>query len=309
MIKPPVLKTGDTVQVVASSSAFDQASFLSGVEILRSFGLKVKYRADIFDELPYLAGPDKRRFTELKQALTDKNVKAILFARGGYGAARLLPALQKLKLRVPPKIIAGFSDVTTLHLYFEKFYKWAGFYAPMIGGNMRQMHEAFTADSFCRTLMNPEPLGRLEFPETHIVRHGIAQGRLAGGCLSLVVTSLGTPYELNTDNTILFLEDVHEKPYQIDRMLMHLKMAGKFKKCRGVIFGVLNGPNPVEHYEEAIRDVFHDIKIPVIMGFPSGHIPKMMTLPLGVKTAMNTRTKTVTFLESPFAPNQSGTRT
>lgn len=300
-IKPPVLKPGDTVRVVASSSPFNKESFLDGVGILEGLGLRVKYQKDIFAEHPYLAGSDTRRFGELKKALEDDATAAILFARGGYGAMRLVPFLQKAKIKTRPKIIAGFSDVTTLHLYFEKFWRWNSFYAPMIGGHMRQMREGFTLDSFRRTLMDPKPLGRFSFSESIVVKRGSAEARLVGGCLTLVSASLGTPFEIATDGRILFVEDIHEKPYQIDRLLMQLKLAGKFKKCRGVIFGVLNGPNPVEHYVQTVREVFHDADFPILMNFPSGHIPKTFTLPLGTTVKMNARDKSVTFLESPFA--------
>ena len=289
------------MRVVASSSPFSKESFLDGVNILEGLGLRVKYRKDIFAEHPYLAGSDARRFGELKQALEDDATDAILFARGGYGAMRLIPFFQKIKIKARPKIIAGFSDVTTLHLYFEKFWHWNSFYAPMIGGNMRQMRESFTLDSLRRTLMDPKPLGRFSFPETIVIKRGSAKARLIGGCLTLVTASLGTPFEIETDGRILFVEDIHEKPYQIDRLLTQLKLAGKFKKCRGLIFGVLNGPNPIEHYAQTIREVFHDVDFPIFMNFPSGHIPKTFTLPLGTTIEMNSRDKSVTFLESPFA--------
>lgn len=300
-IKPSVLKPGDTVRVVASSSPFNKESFLDGVSILEGLGLRVKYRKDIFAEHPYLAGSDARRFGELKQALEDDSTNAVFFARGGYGAMRLIPFLQKIKIKAHPKIIAGFSDVTTLHLYLQKFWHWNSFYAPMIGGNMRQMSESFTLDSFRRTLMDPRPLGRFSFPDIIVVKRGLAKAKLVGGCLTLVTASLGTPFEIGTDGHILFVEDVHEKPYQIDRLLMQLKLAGKFKKCRGLIFGVLNGPNPVEHYVQTVREVFHDVDFPILMNFPSGHIPKTFTLPFGTMIEIKTRDKSLTFLESPFS--------
>lgn len=299
--KPFILKSGDKIHVVASSSPFDKKNFLDGVKTLEEFGFQVSYRKDIFDKQPYLAGSDARRFQELKNALADKTAAAVFFARGGYGASRLIPFLDKIKIAPAPKIIAGFSDVTALHLYFKKRLGWNGFYAPMIGGNSRQFDDHVTTESFRRTFMEPEPLGKLSFKNVVIVKKGKMQGELAGGCLTLVANSLGTPSEINTDNKILFLEDVHEKPYQIDRLLTHLKLAGKFKKCRGIVFGYLSGPNPFEHYEATVADVLKEYDFPVLMNFPTGHEQRFHTLPFGLKTEINSRDRSLAFLENALA--------
>lgn len=297
-VKPKALGEGDTVRVVAVSSPFEKESFLNGVAILKSLGLKVKYRRDVFSKLPYLAGTDARRFAELKEALSDKDCRAIFFARGGYGAMRLIPSLEKWKFKPAPKIIAGFSDVTPLHLYLQKRFGWTMQYAPVVGGNLRQLDDPFTFESFKNALFRAEPLGSLRFGEMVAVKSGKAEGILAGGCLTLVAHSLGTPHEIETAGRILFFEDVHEKPYQVDRLLTHLKLAGKFRKCRGVIFGGLNGPNPFEHYVETVSDVLGKEGFPILMGFPAGHIKRTFTLPLGVKVRFDARAKTVEFLEA-----------
>lgn len=297
-IKPRALREGDTVRVVATSSPFEKESFLSGVAILENLGLKVKYRPDVFAKLPYLAGPDRRRFAELSEALNDPACRAVFFARGGYGSMRLIPHLQKLKIKPAPKIIAGFSDVTPLHLYLQKRFGWTMLYAPVIGGNMRQLEDAFTLRHFKNALFSTEPLGPARFDDVIAVKSGKAEGVLTGGCLTLVAASLGTPYEIETDGKILFFEDVHEKPYQVDRLLMHLKLAGKFKKCRGAFFGVINGPNPTEHYVETVKSVLGDGGFPILMNFPAGHVKKSFTVPLGAKVRLDTRLKTVDFSEA-----------
>lgn len=297
-VKPKALREGDTVRVVASSSPFEEESFLSGVAILENLGLNVKYRRDVFSKLPYLAGTDARRFTELKEALSDKNCRAIFFARGGYGAMRLIPPLEKWRAKPAPKIIAGFSDVTPLHLYLQKRFGWTMQYAPVIGGNMRQIEDPFTLDSFRTALFRAEPLGRVRFEDMVAVKAGKAQGTLVGGCLTLVAHSLGTAHEIETAGRVLFFEDVHEKPYQVDRLLTHLKLAGKFRKCRGVIFGGLTGPNPFEHYVETVRDVLGKEGFPILMNFPAGHIRRTFTLPLGVNVRVDARAKTVEFPEA-----------
>lgn len=297
LIKPKALKSGDLVRVIAPSSSFDRDRFLAGIKILEAQGFRVVYRKDVFAKLPYLAGTDARRLRELTEALEDENCRAICFARGGYGSMRLIEALTKTRLKPTPKIVAGFSDATPLHLYLQKRFGWTMFYAPVIGGNMGQLEDAFTRESFFAALTSAKALAPMRYDETVVVRKGSAEGRLTGGCLTLLAASLGTPYELDTDGKILFFEDVHEKPYQVDRLLTHLKLAGKFKKCRGVICGGLSGPNPFEHYQETVADVLRGADFPILMNFPTGHIKRTATLPLGVKVRLDAGKKTLTFLE------------
>lgn len=303
-IKPKKLSPGDTVCVVASSSPFEKESFLEGVELLKSLGFKVKYQKSIFSKHkhhPYLAGSEKRRFQEFRKTLYDDSVKAIFFARGGYGAAHLIPFLLQERKKPMPKILAGFSDTTTLHLYAQKKWRWVVLYSPCIGGNMRQLTDQETLTAFQKVLFTDKPLEEKKYSDMVVIKKGETKARVVGGCLTLVANSLATPYEIETKNRILFLEDVHEKPYQVDRLLMHLKLAGKLKDCRAIMIGQLNGPNPIEHYEKTIADVVKDLPIPVVMNLPIGHVKKSMTLPLGVHVHLSTRHKRLSFLESALA--------
>lgn len=302
-LKPPILKPGDTVRVIAASSPFEEDSFRRGVAVLESLKLKVRFRKNIFSKhttLPYLAGGDVRRYQELVEALRDDETKAIFFARGGYGAARLIPFLENEKFaNLNPKIIAGMSDVTALHLYFQKRFRWMMFYAPVVGGNMGQLQNTESVLSLQNHLMQNQKLGSVTLRELQVIKQGSATGPIVGGCLTLVVGSLGTPYEIKTDGRILFLEDVGEKPYQVDRLLTQLKLAGRFQKCRGVVFGSLAGStHPAEDYVKTIRDVLDDFSGPVVMRFPAGHMAHSVTLPLGVKIALDTKSKAINFLES-----------
>lgn len=290
------LKPGDPVRIVASSSAFEKAAFLKGVDCLKGFGLKPVYQKNIFEKQPYLAGTDMRRFTELRTALEDDAARAIFFARGGYGAMRLLPLLQKIKKPRVPKIILGFSDVTTLLLYFQKNWRWPCFYGPVIARDLFQ--DRATTQNFRRAVFDPSPLGELKGRDLIVVRGGVATAPVVGGCLTLVAASLGTDIQINTDKKILFLEDTNERPYQVDRLLMQLKLAGIFEKCVGVVFGSLSGPNPLSHYKQAIRDVLADYGFPVVMNFPAGHCKSKFTLPLGVMAELNTARLSLTYLES-----------
>ncbi len=296
--KPSALKLGDLVSVVAASSPFDTPAFLEGVRILESWGLVVKYQKNIFDRTPYLAGSDVRRFTELKQALADKNIKAIFFARGGYGAMRLLDKLSKIKLPTTPKIILGYSDLTALHLFFASKAGWVTFYGPVVAKDIGPKSDKLTLTSLKTAITSTEALGEIKLTGAQTLRRGNSTGTITGGCLSLITALMGTPYEIDTDNKILFLEDTNEKPYAVDRMLTQLKIAGKFKKCRGLIVGSLNGPNPLKHYAEAILSVLDDKKMPIIINVSAGHSPKKLTLPLGVQVKLDATNKKLTYLES-----------
>lgn len=292
--RPKALQKNDPVYVVASSSPFSRKGFLKGIGKLKSFGLEPKYRRDIFSKKAYLAGSDSRRFQELKAALEDKKAAAVFFARGGYGVARLVEQLSSVKPQL--KIISGFSDVTTLLLYAQKKWGWVTLYGPMVGGSLYQ--DRFTLESFQRVAFSSKPLGEIRVPALVSVRPGKAQGILVGGCLTLIAHSLGTPYQIETKDRVLFLEDVDEKPYAIDRMLTHLKLAGLFERCRGVIFGSLPGPSPLNRYRQVLREIFGDYSFPVAMNFPGGHCKKRYTLPFGVRVELDTKRKTLTYLEA-----------
>lgn len=296
--KPQALKPGDLVRVVAASSPFDKDAFFEGVRILESWGLVVKYQKNIFERTPYLAGSDGRRFAELKEALADKQTKAIFFARGGYGAMRLLDKLSKIKLPTTPKIILGYSDLTALHLFFMNKAGWTTFYGPVVAKDIGPKSEKLTLTSLKAAITSTEPLGEINLAGAQILKRGTASGKIIGGCLSLIAALMGTPYEIDSDGKILFLEDINEKPYAVDRMLTQLEIAGKFKKCRGLIVGSMAGPNPLKHYAEAILSVLGDKKFPIVMNVSAGHSPKKLTLPLNVLVKLDTNNKTLTYLES-----------
>lgn len=299
--KPASLKPGDVIRVVASSSPFDKKSFLNGVAVLETLGFAVKFQKNIFHRIPYLAGSDERRARELIAALNDTEAKAILFARGGYGSMRLLPHLDKMRVPQRPKIVLGYSDVTSLLTYIHERFRWVCFYGPGVAKDLNQQMPAKTRTSLREALTTTKPLGTFLFPKAHTVHAGRVTAPVVGGCLSLIATLVGTPYELATENKILFLEDVGEAPYEIDRLLTHLKLAGKFKNCRGLVFGSLNGPNPLKHYVHTIKDLTKEFDFPVLVGIDVGHSAIKHTIPLGVKTCLDAKNKSLTFLERALA--------
>ncbi len=292
-IKPPALKKGDTVGIVAPASYFQRQDFESGCEALRQMGYKPVYDDSIFDRDLYFAGSVERRARELEEMFIRDDVKAILCARGGYGSNYLLPALDVKKIAAHPKIFIGYSDLTTVLTYFCDRVGIVTFHGPMVakdfakanGLDLPSWQAAFSgADNWS-----------LDFGTDSGVKplvQGSAEGVLYGGCLSMLVASLGTPYEIHTDGTILFIEDVTTKPFQIDRMLMHLKLAGKLDGVRGIIFGemldCIQTPGQGYTLEEVVMRIVGQLGIPVAYGLRSGHVSRQnISLPIGVSGLLN----------------------
>lgn len=285
---PPALHPGDTVGIVAPASGFNRERFLAGCERLRQMGYRPFYLDSIFDRDLYFAGSVERRARELEEMFERDEVRAILCARGGYGCNYLLEEVDIAKIAAHPKIFVGASDVTTLLTWLLDAAGLTTFHGPMVekafaspdGVDMASWSAATASTAPWQVAGDMEPLVS-----------GTAEGTLYGGCLSLLVESLGTPYEIRTSGTILFLEDVNAKPYQVDRMLMHLKLAGKLEGVRGLIFGeMLDCRQSVDQpytLQEVITRVVGDLGIPVAFGLRSGHVTRgNITLPLGVRAKL-----------------------
>ena len=287
-ITPPALRPGDTVGIIAPASGFNRERFLAGCERLRQMGYRPFYLDSIFDRDLYFAGSVERRVHELEEMFARDEVRAILCARGGYGCNYLLEAVDIAKIASHPKIFVGASDVTTLLTWFLDSAGLVTFHGPMVeksfaspdGVDPASWSAATSSAGPWQITGDMEPLVR-----------GAAEGILYGGCLSLLVESLGTPYEIRTDGTILFLEDVNAKPYQVDRMLMHLRLAGKLEGVHGIIFGEMvdcrQSADQAYTLQEVVKRVVGDLGIPVAFGLRSGHVTRAnITLPLGVRAAL-----------------------
>lgn len=303
---PRCLAVGNQVALIAPASPLRSARVLAlGRKRLEAFGLRVKLGAHALSEHGYLAGTDRERLHDLEAAFRDPDIKAIFCARGGYGVARLLPAFDLELARRHPKPLVGFSDITVLHLALQR----AGvisFWGPMPCTSLGW--SAFAARSLKHALMSEVPAGRVPFaagrrPMT--LRRGVAQGRLTGGTLSLLTSSLGTPYEVDTRGRILFLEDVDEEPYRVDRMLTQLAAAGKLSDVAGVALGSFTGTEARHspgRRSLTLRDVFADhllpLKVPVLRNVAVGHVADQVTLPYGVAARMDAGAGTLTLLEA-----------
>ncbi|MGB7601148.1 MAG: LD-carboxypeptidase [Candidatus Sulfotelmatobacter sp.] len=292
---------GDTVGIVAPASNVKRADLEAGCDALRSAGYKPFYFDSIFDQDLYFAGSVERRTRELEAMFAREDVKAIVCARGGYGSNHLLQALNLNKIKSHPKIFVGYSDLTTLLTHFSDATGLVTFHGPMVakdwahagGVHLASWRAALSGSAPWE--LDPEALSGVSG-----LVNGAADGILYGGCLSILVASLGTPYEIKTAGTILFLEDVAAKPYQIDRMLMQLKLAGTFNDVRGIIFGemrdCLQNANQGYKLQDVILRIVGDLGIPVAYGVRSGHVTHgNITLPIGVNSELIVRNGQVTF--------------
>ena len=287
MKKARALQKGDTIGIAAPASPFDRNEFKKGVKTIEEMGFSVYHRDDIFDQTRYLAGSDNRRAKELMELFTNSKVHAILFARGGYGSQRIIPLLDKELIQHHPKPIVGFSDVTALLTFLRQECHLPTFYGPVVS-MLGKGCEPMTREHLMLALMTPGPLGKIPTGSANVLKPGNAVGKLVGGCLSLINSSMGTPYELRTEDSILFIEEIGEKVYVLDRMLTQLKNAHKLEHVRGILFGSLVTLQGEPHDPHAmLNDVLADFQGPVIVDFPAGHTQTFVTLPLGAELEMN----------------------
>ncbi len=292
-VKPPALRPGDTIGIVAPASNIQQSDLEAGCAALARAGYRTFYFDSILERDLYFAGSPARRARELEQMFERDDIRAILCARGGYGANYLLPHLDHAKIKAHPKIFIGYSDITTLLTHFLDSAGLVVFHGPMAakdwthksGVQLNSWQSALSGNSPWDVLLNPEVIALAE---------GEAEGILYGGCLSILVASLGTPYAIKTAGTILFLEDVAAKPFQIDRMLMQLKLGGHLDSVHGIVFGEMLDcfQNATQDYtlQELVQRIVGDLGVPVAFGLTSGHVTSgNITLPFGVKANLSVR--------------------
>jgi muramoyltetrapeptide carboxypeptidase len=289
-VKPPALRPGDTVGIVAPASNITPADLDAGCKALRRAGYNPFYFDSIFEKDLYFAGSVNRRARELEQMFLRDDVRAIVCARGGYGANYLLGALDLEKIKAHPKIFVGYSDITTLLTYFTDAAGFVTFHGPMAAKDWAH-EDGVDAASWHAALSSTAPWDVSLNAGVSALVDGEAEGTLDGGCLSLLVASLGTPYEIKTAGKILFLEDGAAKPFQIDRMLMQLKLAGKLDELKGIVFGEMldcvQTANQGYTLQEVILRIVSGLGIPIAFGVRSGHvISGNITLPFGVQSRL-----------------------
>lgn len=285
-IFPELPKPGDTIGIVAPASSFDRAAFERGCEHLRRLGYKVFFHESIFEKQLYFAGSAERRAWELHQMFEKRFVKAIFCARGGYGSNYLLPHLKLDLIQANPKMLMGYSDITSLLTYIHDQTGLVTYHGPMVAKDFADSQNDIDFVSSLNTIV---PLKQ--------VQPGKCHGRLYGGCLSILVESLGTPYEIATRGVVLFVEDVGAKPYQVDRMLMHLKLAGKLEGVAGIIFGEMPDcaqPGGQDYaLQQVVARALSDFRGPIGWGLRSGHLADYrvpgVTLAIGANVEVEVR--------------------
>jgi len=303
--RPGRIARGDTVGVVAPAWSFDPVKFKAGVKLLKGLGFKVKYDRAIFSKYWSMAGHDEQRAGQINRMFADKAVKAIFCAKAGYGSIRTIPYLNRKVIAGNPKIFVGYSDITILLAYLQRIANIVVFHGPVVSSEMHRDMSNLTLEYLVRSLMEPFPLGAVSFPGMKTIRSGRATGRLVGGNLSMLMSAIGTPYDIDTDFKILFIEDVGEDMETIDNFLLHLKLAGKFRRIRGIVFGRMVDCRDDSGRKYKIRDIVNDtlgdLSIPVVYGFPSGHARGRganVTVPLGVSVTLDTGKPSLIFNEA-----------
>jgi muramoyltetrapeptide carboxypeptidase len=289
-IKPPALQPGDTVGIVAPASNVKAAMLDAGCAALRDLGYKPFYFDSILERDLYFAGSVERRARELEEMFVRDEVRAIICARGGYGSNYLLNSLDLKKIKSNPKIFVGYSDLTSLLTYFTDAAGLVTFHGPMVAKDFAAA-DGVDLDSWACALSGSSEWALELDSDVKPLVEGSAEGILYGGCLSILVASLGTPYEISTAGTVLFIEDIAAKPYQIDRMLMQLKLAGKLDEVRGIVFGEMvdctQNKDQTYTLQDVILRVVGDLGVPVAFGLRSGHVSRgNITLPFGVRAVL-----------------------
>jgi muramoyltetrapeptide carboxypeptidase len=303
LIRPKALRPGDTVGIITPSTPVIDPDRLALAErTLKYFGLRMKMGRNVGKRSPDYRSFVAERLDDLHAMFRDREVSAVFALRGGYGSPQLLDRIDYDLIHRNPKIFLGFSDITALHLAIHKHSRLVTFHGPVVISGFT----AFTQQHFRRALFETTPLGKVTNPpETNelrpnhtlrTIRPGTASGQLIGGNLSLVVATMGTPYEIETRGKILFIEDVGEEAYSIDRMLTQLRLAGKLDGAAGLIFGECAGCGPGDYKPstaspyslgETLDNILGALKIPVLSGLTIGHTSDQLTLPLGVMATLD----------------------
>jgi muramoyltetrapeptide carboxypeptidase len=293
---------GDVVGVVAPAGPVDPDLLEKGLKTLRRMELEPLLGKHVLSRRGYLAGKDEERALDLMSMFANKDVKAIFCARGGYGVNRLLPWLKPNVIRKNPKIFVGASDITLLLLYLYQKCSLVGFHGPMVAGNFGRYAMRKSKKQF-HDLLTGQPEGKMMIsPKAHTLNPGVARGEIIGGCLTLLCRSLKTPFEVQTRNKILLLEDVNEAPYRIDGMLWQLQAAGKFKDVKGIILGEMVNCLPKKSANGLLRqmykEIFDGLSVPIVTNFPVGHGKEMWTLPFGVEATLDAGAKSIQLQDS-----------
>lgn len=308
IIKPKRLRKGDLIGIISPASApNDLFKIEKGINYLESLGYKVKVGKNASIYHGYLAGTDEQRIEDLHDMFRDKEVKAIICTRGGYGSPRLLDKIDYKLIARNPKIFVGYSDITALQMAFLQKASLLTFAGPMLAVDLYNSVSPFTEEMFWALLTSNKKFGRIKFPgneKIFPVVKGVAKGRLIGGNLATFLSLSGTQYFPELKNKILLLEEVSEAPYRVDRMLNQLRLMGVFKKISGLILGAFtdcNDPDPEKKTlttGEVVADYVGKLDIPVVYNFMHGHVSNKITVPFGAYHRVNASRRIIEITEN-----------
>jgi len=296
---PKPLKKGDTVALIAPASSVEHLEIEACISTLEGMGYKVKIGESINKKHGFLSAPDDIRARDINTFFSDSDVNGIICLRGGYGSARILPLIDWSLIKENPKFFMGFSDITALHICLNQNSNLITFHGPMVHSNFLMNPNEHTTMSFFRIM---DQGGKYKNPPGRAlttIREGQGSGRLVGGNLTLIASTLGTPYEIDTEGNILVIEDVLKDTYQLDRLFTQLKQAGKFSKLRGILIGDFKGCEPKRTGDQTLDDLVLDhllpLNVPIIGNLGIGHCTPMSTLPLGAICHMDAKEKKIQF--------------
>jgi muramoyltetrapeptide carboxypeptidase len=284
----PVLP-GGTIGIIAPGGVVKAQALERGVAWLEAAGFRVRLGEHVLARRRYCAGDPASRLADFEQMLRDPEVGGVICARGGYGTTHLLPLLDRAIVAANPKLVVGYSDVSPLLGYLVERCNVVAVHGPMVATDLAKGLTGRSAERLCALLASPTAAWRE--PIAEVVVPGTTTGRLVGGCLSSLVALLGTPYAVETDGAVLFLEDVAEAPYRIDRMLTHLRLAGKLQGVAAVMLGSFadcDGTAAGDVAADVLREFFAGVSFPVIAGFPAGHRSENLSLALGMPVRIDT---------------------
>ena len=303
--KPKRLEPGDTIGIVAPSFKCPNKNLADGLEHLKELGYKIKMRPGLNKGWGYMADTDKNKANDIMKMFTDPKVDAIICTRGGWGSMKLWSMLDWKTISRNPKIFSGFSDITSLHIALNQKGNMLSFHGPMAGSCLYGRVTQYTEKLFWRVLSDSEPLGELPLPgnkKLTKINGGKATGILAGGNISLVAASMGTPFQVNFKGKILFLEEVGERIYCLDRYFSQIFQSGAIKGVKGLILGEFLDCKPDKSkndftINQIIEQYFKPLRIPILADLPFGHGKQNAVMPVGLRVTLDADRKKLIFLE------------
>ena len=312
MKKPKKLEVGDTIGVISPASPSEKKSeIIRAAEYLEAWGYKVVIGKNVNKTKGFFAASEEERAADFNEMFRREDIDAVFVTQGGYGSAQIIPLIDFDAVANNPKIFTGFSDITSLHLAIQKYTDLITFHGPGMARFNSEDLTDYTKKQFFKALSAVEPIGEIPVPDDktwlHAINTGVAEGELTGGNLTLICATLGTPYQIETEDKILVIEDAEVEPWIFDHMMSHLRNTGLLNKLNGVMVGECHNCVPRKldpgyfsdtNLEEILAYYLNPLKIPVLYGLPLGHTKDIATIPMGVKARLDADKKQFTILES-----------